>query len=404
MAGKEDPRLPSFPAPIDKESELPQDSVERCALLMEQGQHLNAYKAWFAIGEDVRETAFRSAIHAVKPNQSLREARRDQNLSLSDRFVLTHFSVLSSNVASRIVDPAEGEIFTRLDLVSLRNSYPPFATLSGLVEEEKREDIYFENNAEDFQSAADLFKRSFTADEMGRLLKGVLPYLPVDTQLFGRQSFIHLVRHADLVLDPVLAPYVKDKLLGIGLGEYLMQCLTQRYFPSVEFLELNIHEARDGSSYYSDREISDGTYLPMGALTFELLRRVNQFIEKPQSQTEERLWDITLEEMDTAKAMVITYLFSNDIMRHVIAYVGSDVLYKAGSLISIISPNAVGIDTSKIAISETGEAAQKVKAQQFTEVLKAIVAYLEKKGDAATLQRLQEREIDGFRFADFLMI
>lgn len=364
--------------------------------LWEQGQHYNSLLTWFRASSEVRGDALTYALLEAgkQPDESLTTVQHEMK-SQPLGFALSHYALLSSDAARKLLLPDESEPITEADVNALYYN-PGQSDQIRLYRRLGLKDFPF-FNADDFTEPRIDISTAFNLEEARQFLLKLTPHIEgeVKRKILSNWGVVSGIRHADLLTDPRLADHLEYALLteGGSWATYLENFLSQGVFPSTEFFEeafrrLKPEEANPQAMLaVSIKDVHD-TQVPASVFYFTMLRRIAS-LEK---------WREKRPEFGQGREeRIISYLLNDTFMKHALPYLETDEVFEDNFILeefTTIRP--------KVEVKATGEEAKTLKNERFREVLKTAVAYLDQKGDSERLESLKSREVDGVRFADFL--
>ena len=246
----------------------------------------------------------------------------------------------------------------------------------------------------DFTEPNQDIKRSFSLDETREFLVKLIPHLNVNDRVKGRllssgsHGVIDVMKHTDLLTDPRLADVLEKPLLREVVWEFYMEnYVRQEAFPSAEFFEeaFRRFDPKD-SDPNANFHISDKnhTEIPASVFYFTLLRKITLLKSLRERHPEfGKGWE----------EKITSYLLNDIFMEHALPYLEIENAYE-DDFVSQYGSN------SKVVA--TGDEAKALKRKRLGEVINTAIEYARQKGDEQTVRKLNEREVGGVKFADFI--
>lgn len=399
--------------------------VEQCASLEREGQVYKSFVSWFNLPKDKREEAIKDTLTRVaKKDQSLRDIKRGYvSLSLQDQFIFNNFEILSSDDARKILLPQGLTEITDKDLNSLSNNERETAARFNRILKDNNIDSDYSADEYDFKEVSKLISSKFSVEEEREFLKQLLPLFKKGSEMYkiakstsSLRSFINPFRHIELIFDDILGKYLEKQLIGdTNWQNYLENYLSQGVFPSPEFFEEVFRRKPldcDPNAIYTIHTREGDKEVPASLHYFSILRRINHVTgieSSPNPKDEftvrdEKNRDIVRDpkKIKEIKERIVGYLLSDEFMRRVLPYLNTDKVYgNEWDEDRFISSTAGYIDYGA-EIEATGDKAREIKKQRFSEVLREAIIYLKGIGNQVRIQKIQDRQVDGVKFSDFL--
>lgn len=362
------------------------------------GRRYEALYDWFHIAPEMRTTIVDATLlQEAKPKESLKSAQ-DRTKGTPSNFVLSHYALLTSEAAGKIIDPQEEYMVTDDDAHKLRQNPAErdrefSMRIRGLgLANQPSETPYYHDYA-DFQEPNMDIMRSFSLEDERQLLVNLLPHIDAEdsNQLLSSVGIVNIIQHADLLLDPRLADRLEKALVGKMPWElYLANYLSQGFFPSAEFFEEAFKrlppELSDPNAVFSVDANGgrDKTDIPASVFYFSMLQKITG-VKGLRKHGSEQGREVKITE----------YLLNDAFMQHALPYLSIDQAYRE-EFIHELSTIFYG------EVVAAGDEAKQIKSQRFSEILKEAIGFLEEKGDTDTIKKLKDREVAGIKFSDYL--
>jgi len=390
------PNYPDSPITIPSERvEAAKDLLGRIHEMWEQGRHYDSLVSWFDIPMDQRDDVINTVLlqEAEPAGRSLRSAQYDME-GKPEHLILKHYALLAAPAVGKIIRPNDNDPINNDDvnelyqnpggnqefgrrLMSLGLGYKP----------------YFHDYA-DFTEPNQDIKRSFSLDETREFLVKLTPYLNVKDRVKGRllssgsHGVIDVMKHTDLLTDPRLADILEKPLLREVVWEFYMEnYLRQEVFPSAGFFEeafkrLDPKDSDPNANFHiSDK---NNTEIPASVFYFTMLRKITLLKSLRERHPEfGKGWE----------GKITSYLLNDVFMAHVLPYLETENAYE-DDFVSKYGNNEK--------VLATGDEAKALKGKRFGEVINIAVEYARQRGDEETVRKLNEREVGGVKFADFI--